>query len=84
MRVGKGANSYAFSKSVAGNEVNFCAVFLKESIHFFRERIRNNIAARTDKFHLAEVTFEIACLVNLFKEIGHAENKADFVFFDSV
>ena len=61
-----------------------CAIFLEQSVHFFGKRIRNNITAGTDKFHLAEITFEIACFVYLLEEIRHAEYKADFVLFDSI
>ena len=60
-----------------------CAVFFKKSIHFFGERIRNNIAAGADKFHRAHIdTLKISCFKYFFKEIGHAENIIKVIFLD--
>ena len=84
-RVGKWANGYTFRKAVAWNEVAVSAVFLKKSIHFFSKRIRNNVSAWADKLHIRHInSFEITCLIYLFKEIRNAENIVDTVFLDSV
>ena len=82
-RIRKRADGNAFRKPVTGNEMAFCAVFLKQAIHFFRKGVRHNVSAGADQLHIAHIdALKVAGFIHFFKEIRNAEDIIQMIFLD--